>query len=141
MAQDRDIIPYTAGLIDGEGCIRLDKYPKKSPGHNIQYVLRVSVKMSNLQVLELMKEIWGGNIYVKKKVDGRKQQWDWVIQALRARNMLKLVYPHLIVKQRQCKVALDFKLQPTGKKISGYIMGKRENMYLKLRELKLNEPG
>lgn len=126
---------YTAGIIDGEGCVRIAKIKKKNPLHSTQYLLRVSVKMTDLPLLEWLKLQWGGNIYKKKLVPGRKQQWDWVIQAKAARDVLSLIRPYTMVKSQQIDVAMSLILSPTGRKILPDELAQRETLFMSIKEL------
>jgi hypothetical protein len=113
-------IAYLAGIIDGEGtitcCRAIQSYYKNSPNKKI-YGYRLLCKVSNtdLELLYWIKERFGGRIskwsnnYTEKAtLRGWKKGYsiDWWTKD--ATEIVKLVYPYLIIKKRQATLALKF---------------------------------
>ncbi|MGI0149765.1 MAG: hypothetical protein ACREDF_09585 [Thermoplasmata archaeon] len=95
--------PYVSGLLDGEGTILVYKT-------NGCYQLSVRIVNTDLPVLERMKSLFGGNIGSKiEKVSKRTRPcWTWDIQGPRAAELLVELYPHLLVKREQARLAMEF---------------------------------
>lgn len=62
-------IAYLAGVFDGEGTVKV--------GNSI----RVSVEMTDLDVLERFQRAFGGQIYPRKAKVNRKPAWSWNLQS------------------------------------------------------------
>jgi hypothetical protein len=95
-------IGWCAGIIDGEGCIRIQRHT---------FGLVVIVGSTNLEMLLKLRDLWGGNISPKKS--GIKEHWKpyflWQITGRKAFPMLESILPHLVVKQKQATIALGLK--------------------------------
>jgi hypothetical protein len=105
--------PYIAGLLDGEGTILIFKVPGS-------FHLRVSVVNTDLPVLERMKGLFGGAICQKlEKISIRTRPcWQWEIQGPKAAELLVELFPHLIIKKEQAKLALEFQSRKAAMKAS-----------------------
>lgn len=101
----KEKLAWAAGIVDGEGCIRLVR--RKTPHCDEQYVLLLKVNNTEIRMLERMKELFGGQIYTKAPCSTTKhQQWDWQIWALCAEKALRELLPFLLVKKEQAETAL-----------------------------------
>jgi len=116
---DEKILAYLAGLIDGEGSIMIKKstYRIRSPKYNDcvnpGYFIRVTMKNINKDVMELLKKTFGGSVWEDRKVytskngfQTRHRLWCFDIHDRHAENMLRLLYPYLIIKKPQAEIAL-----------------------------------
>ena len=90
-------LEYLAGLVDGEGNIALrpsnkGKYRKYYPGIQITNTYRPVLEMVLLQ--------FGGRIDGPKRSRGStKDCWDWRATGDTARNLIRALIPHLIIKR------------------------------------------
>lgn len=135
-------LAYIAGFIDGEGCIALDK----SRG-GVGFTLSVHVDITYIPTLELLRDMFGGSIYVvKKRSESRKQQYSWQIRGRDAHNFILAILPYLREKKPQAIIANDYfrmfgsngnRHRLRSEKVS------QEHYYRKLQELKKVEymPG
>lgn len=100
---------YFAGLFDGEGCISINKTKGTlaKPYQRAGFQLRVSVTNTNFDVLYALQEQYGGKVYIRKKVKAR-DYGDWITVSRQCAEPLTKWLPHLIIKNEQAKVALDF---------------------------------
>lgn len=99
---------YFAGLFDGEGCIRIHKYIAKTD-KNPKHTLRCSISITNPMVLLLFKKRFGGNIRIRlERSEKNKRQWAWEIANKKAFIFLKVIYPYLIIKKEEAKLAMYF---------------------------------
>lgn len=93
-----------AGLFDGEGCISLGKH-----GHNYQLVLRVS--MTNRAAITDLHRILGGTtITAPARGASHKPVHIWSLRGWPIARVLLNLYPHLITKQAEAAVALNYLL-------------------------------
>lgn len=95
--------PYVAGLLDGEGTILIYKVVD-------YYQLSVRIVNTDLKVLESLKSLFGGCISGKcEKISKRTRPcWTWEIQGPKAAELLVELYPYVLVKRDQTRLALEF---------------------------------
>lgn len=116
-------IAYIAGLIDGEGTITIRKLTtefKKGilKGPTFQEVIMIGMNATdkNLEALKMIKFYFGGVLSIEKKIYNSKNSYKsnyprarYIATNRIANNLLKTVYPFLIIKKEQ--VDLVFKLR------------------------------
>lgn len=102
-------LAYTAGIIDGEGCISLSRYGK---GDTYYISLSVSVGNTNEWLIQWLKFSYGGRTILKggKNRQGKnwKPCWEWIISSNEALDFLRLLYPYLRLKKAQTEIAIRF---------------------------------
>ena len=137
------ICAYAAGIIDGEGCIGIEKstrgsdYRWRQNKRGYRMSVYVTVCNTNLELLEWLEQRFGG--YIKEERHrhlGWKRAWAWRLCSIQAGNLLKLVIPYLIVKRRQAEIAIE--LQNTkiaGKPLSDEQDAYQISKYMAMREL------
>ncbi len=98
----RPSVEYFAGFFDGEGSVHIREKAK-----TCRFILTIQVDNTNAEVLYLFKKFFGGKVGGPYK-RGRKWKpiYKWVVAARRAENFLKQIQEHLIVKSKQCELAL-----------------------------------
>lgn len=109
-------IGYTAGLLDGEGCITV--YPKtiydprKRQFGYAKYrhlQLTVSIANTNQAVVLWLQEHYGGNVHCRHHANAVwKSLWGWSINGRPAAAFLHPLEPHLIIKKEEAQTALLF---------------------------------
>lgn len=144
----REEIAYIAGLIDGEGTIRLGKFVEKN--WNPKYNPALSFVNTNLEVVELVKEfIKAERVYVhdgsKKGFKGNKPCYKAVICGTKkVIEPLEKLLPYLRIKKKQAELVLkycrEYKPRPgRGKKGKNYRSEKenifRESIYQQIKRL------
>ncbi|KKM95820.1 hypothetical protein LCGC14_1184420 [marine sediment metagenome] len=92
---------YTAGIVDGEGCILITRARR-----NLQ--LRVVVSNTNLEVLERLQLNYRGSVHVRKIYEPRKQIYDWAVSGPDATELLRQIIPYLIIKEKEAKIAVQY---------------------------------
>lgn len=112
MLKGKLIFAYTAGIIDGEGCIGIYRQKKKTK-REFTYVLIVSLWNTNPWLAQWLKMNYGGSIVPRGKTWAEsfptwKQQWKWAITGNQAVEFLKLVLPYLNLKRPQAELAIAF---------------------------------
>lgn len=83
--KDTDIA-WIAGLFEGEGSITI-----------VNNVVRVTIQMTDLDILQRVQDVFGGRIYsCSKQVDHHKDSWKWTITSTKeALEFIQLIYPYL----------------------------------------------
>nr|WP_238400055.1 hypothetical protein [Kocuria indica] len=94
---------YAAGLIDGEGCILI----QKSKGPTYHHLVTIGMTQKALETLRRMQRAYGGNI---KMMRPSTEKWDaaygWTVAGQEAKALLEAVLPFLVLKEEQARLAL-----------------------------------
>ncbi len=99
------LLAYLAGILDGEGCIRIGRAKKK---RNPVYTAYVQVGMTDKIIPELFHQTFGGNLR-EERVSDRRSIWRWTCNSrVKVTEVLKAMLPFVIVKKKQIEIALDF---------------------------------
>jgi len=112
--KDYDILDikhaFLAGLIEGDGSIMLKahKDPRKQRG--VTFGMYVKVSNTKKELLDFLKENFGGCVSKgwQPKGKGRNAIYDWSIGSEDAQVLLLQLYPYLIIKKKQAKLAVKF---------------------------------
>lgn len=99
----KTIAAYLAGIIDGEGTITLAKESRSR-----RYEVRVIVKNTNLELMNWLKENFGGFIRKYKKIPFKTQIYDWIISGSKAVKLLEEIAEFLIIKKGQYLVVITY---------------------------------
>ncbi len=150
---------YIAGLIDGEGCIYIDRYKdKRNKSGNFSYTLRVKINNTFYGMIEWLDErtvgVYKSNSFKCKGQEyddwrkNRKPVFEWKLSGMNGIKLLRDVYPYLVIKKKQAEQAFKFEETYCGKNFSETrqfapiipeLMEKKEMIYQKFR--KLNKTG
>lgn len=132
-------LAYVAGLIDGEGCIRIAKQSNK-----LTYIAVVQLAMTEKAevVKKALLETFGGNCYAMEfKNKNWARQWQWRINGEEACEFLEKIIPFLILKKPQALLALQMNQM---RKKSGWhkeTRAKAEAMKQKMHLLNMRGPN
>lgn len=100
---------YIAGVIDGEGSISIIKASTK---YNFSYQLRLIVTNTDYRMLKWLKDTIGYGNVAERKRSKYKPNWSnvyvYAITANKAKDLLKAVYPYLVIKREQADIAIEF---------------------------------
>ena len=97
---------YVAGLIDGEGCIRIAR-KKQHVGPNHSYNVTVIVAIVGRAALEHLVLLFGGVLTPKPATQPNcRNAWTWLANGDRARRVLVAIQPYVLVKDRQVGAAI-----------------------------------
>ena len=121
-------IAYAAGIIDGEGCLRIKKVnpykcqKRKTPGYHAV----VHVRMVETAAVDFLASLFGGTSRGEKPhTKAGRPLHCWTVSDLAAEKALLILLPFLKVKRRQAETLLSLRsLQRKGQryrtKITGY---------------------
>lgn len=98
-------LEYLAGLVDGEGCIRLHPSNK---GKYRKYYPRLQVTNTYRSILDMLVDQYGGAVHSSKNElkPHWKEKHDWRLTGDKARELLNQLLPYLIIKQDKAKEVL-----------------------------------
>ena len=127
---------YSAGIIDGEGCIRLQ--PKT-------FGLDISVGNTELDLLIWLRDRWGGKIYSNSRHTtnrylNSKPFFHWRVNGPDGFVFLESILPYMVIKNKRAEKALE--LKEFYLKKNNYLPGfnekcraERQRIYLELKEM------
>ena len=120
---------YTAGIIDGEGCISIGCKKGK------EYALNVQVVNTNYDLMEYLKKIWGGGI-AKHTTDMEKwkDSYMWTLSLTNLSRFLKEIIPYLKLRKKQAEIGIKFRTYKNMRKVDS----ERKSLYLQMRTLNKN---
>lgn len=126
---------YLAGIIDGEGTVTL------TCSNRGQYAQpQVSIANNNLKLIRWIRQRVGfGSIITKKpKKPNHSIAYAWQVnRAGQCKNILKIVYPFLILKRNQAKIVLEqySTVTPRNGKYSGRMLERKLKLIEKIQKL------
>lgn len=103
---NKTILSYTAGIFDGEGCVEIYKASTSKASKNPSFILRVTIVQKDGKVMNFLEDNFGGYVAVDYHNGYYIHRWD--VRSKKAYRFLKLIYPFLVIKKDQVKVAFDF---------------------------------
>lgn len=108
---DSEKAAYTAGIIDGEGCVSLTAVNR--PGYSSPlYNFRIKVSMTHEPTVRWLHETWGGNYNSREETrlrkDGGKRRpiYSWYVCGSTALPMLEACLPFMVTKHEQALQAV-----------------------------------
>lgn len=117
MMVNRDDLIYTAGIMDGEGCIFIARHSDTESATGWYYELRIQVGMTDIIIPQWLKQTFGG--YIHSRNDGNprhKTMWIWAISCQKARNLLEAILPYMKVKRHQAQLGIEFQQMKANKR-------------------------
>lgn len=97
-------LAYLAGILDGEGSIRVMALPRKNMGSKCSVQLRISQTYCH-NILRILQETFGGSLgTIEKK--GKLIAY-WQLGGDKGYLLLAKVFPYLVGKKHQARIALE----------------------------------
>lgn len=138
---------WLAGLIDGEGCITVNKQRPGSGGRvNVSYRLYLKITMCHEVTIRRILEITGVGAITTNipKNPKRRQSWTWWASNRQAAMIIQEVRPFLVTKAHEADIALEWADAPLaprggpggGKPVPPVLLAAREDIYQRLRAAK-----
>ena len=101
-------IAYTAGIVDGEGCIVIRKTPGKHDQMNPSHVLVVDIVNTSAALIDWLKMRFEGHVYETRQKAPWRTKWSWRLTGSSAAAFLQQVHPYLVIKSEQARLGLEF---------------------------------
>lgn len=102
-------LAYTAGIIDGEGCIHISRQWDKRYKGCYKYSLSVSVASTDEWLCKWLHFAWGGSVHYATKNNPKwRPSWVWQLSSKQACKFLKTILPYLRIKRPQAEIAIEF---------------------------------
>lgn len=111
---DRDL-GWSAGIIDGEGAIRVSEVRHGKGGS--AWVLHVRAGNTDPGMAERLHALWGGSLIVSRTPSGRPF-YVWQLTGGRAHRCLMALWPQLTVKQWHAWAVRKWRATPRGEPLS-----------------------
>lgn len=134
---------YLAGIIDGEGTIRIGKVKTDSKGNPTPtYYSNISVGMTDKRIIDLLSKTFGASTRIERVPFGRKTVYRWGTSGSNViPNIISKIIEHLIVKKTQAELVLEFcKSKQDYKRLSNNKLTenelqRREELFQKVKKL------
>jgi len=99
---------YLAGLMDGEGCFRIEKYKSRLSPIGVQYRCVVEISMCDREPLELMAQVTNRNFQKDKTLPSGRICYKLVWRNGPAAELIRLLLPYLICKKDEAALCLHY---------------------------------
>ena len=110
---DPALLAYVAGLLDGEGCIRIHSSFEPATSRSLSHSLRIGIANTDERLMLWLSDTFGGGLHEKKRRGSRSPNWkpcfDWSLHSHQAEAFLRSVEPYLVIKKAQAQLALRFR--------------------------------
>lgn len=134
---------YIAGIIDGEGCIHIQKQERKVMKKH-WFQCKVSVGMTAWEIPFYLKSIYGGSVHeFYKNHPIHKSRFTWVlVRKDELKKFLRDIKPYLKLKKRQVEILLSLLSMKVVKKHYDNLnknerdkFRKKDKLYMEIRTL------
>jgi hypothetical protein len=99
---------YFAGIIDGEGCISIRKSECNKFERSPRYAARITVGNTSRHLIEQIFLLFGGSVAYRFGTTKKRPCWLWSLQSRKAREVIRVVRPYLVVKVEQADLLAEF---------------------------------
>lgn len=125
---------YIAGIIDGEGCVRISKKKNQKSPQCFNFSAFVCITITEIELLCYLKEITGiGCVYRSKTAN--KENWNpvhrWQITNGQARDLLRAVMPYMMIKRGIAELVLSMPVQRGHSEHKG----QQEDLFNRIKQL------
>jgi hypothetical protein len=141
-------LAYLAGFIDGEGCFFIGIFETKSKAGNTALNYHTYIKICNTDqdVMKWIAKTFNGTNYNQFKSTDRARKFEKCVYNIQftgqnLNNILKQIYPYLIVKRKHCEIMMRMRdTFPQDRRLSKQSKSKeihdiRYECFLELRKL------
>jgi len=103
---------YVAGLMDGEGCIKLNLRKKKKDDGSIIFYPQIGIELtlteSSKHVIDMLHNSYGGKVYRREYPNANwKPTYTWRLYAkTEVRAFCQNLFKHTFIKNEQMKLAI-----------------------------------
>lgn len=139
------LLSYLAGIIDGEGTIRIGKNMPVNPKlkyKNPKYSAHIGLGMVDDRIPLLFEKTFGAKVRIERVTrKNTRNVYRWGTSGrIGVRNILEKLYPYLILKKEQARLVMEFcdkceAPKARSKGVSSEQLQMREDYYQRVREL------
>lgn len=139
-------LAWAAGLIDGEGCITVDRIRanRKRGEVRVKHRLKLRVQMTHPATVNRLADIFcrGSVLSPRRSTELSADKVCWSVQGSNAYHCLVRLVPYLFTKRAEAELAIEFHewnrtvSVPGRNGTSPETLAKRDNYYWRMRELK-----
>ncbi len=124
-------IAYTAGIIDGEGYVGIDKQCNSRWGEGTPYYYaRLAVANTGAQLISWLQSHWSGSVNHRAPSNPRaRDTWVWVVSTGQSAKVLSVVFPFLVLKKRQADTVIRFSRLSSGVVRDKELMTRQQELY------------
>ena len=109
-------IGWTAGIIDGEGHIRIDCHRHNTYAKTKTFSMYVRVGNTDPSMVLTLCSAWGGSFrHDREKTTNRADVYVWTILSKQARHLLETIEPFLVTKRSIARLCIDFQKRQSEK--------------------------
>ena len=128
-------IAYTAGIIDGEGYVGIDRQSNSCWGDcTPYYYARVAVANTGKQLISWLQSNWGGSVNHRTLKNPRARDlWVWVISTGHSAKLLSIILPYLVLKKKQADTVIRFSRLTSGVTRSRELIAKQQELYTEIK--------
>jgi len=98
----KEELAYAAGIIDGEGCLRVTRHKDCNQFNTYVYVTNTDPRLINW-----LHNSWGGTINISQHKSTWKPSLSWRLIGKEAIQFIEAVYPFLRLKKAQADILLS----------------------------------
>ena len=109
---------YIAGILDGEGCISIYHQKVQKGKVYLSYNVRVIVGMTDPLVVHLLRDQYGGSVWLRKRPAPWKASYTWCLTGKIVEKFLNDILPFLMIKKGQAMLALELRKHINGRKFA-----------------------
>ena len=103
---------YTAGILDGEGCISIyisKRWDKMQDKFVFRPVLEISIYQADKVLIDWLVYHYGGKMYEHTMKNSTRPGYQWTAPRGKAReNFILEILPYLLLKRNQALLALEY---------------------------------
>ncbi len=101
---ENERLAYLAGLIDGEGCINISRYPHGH--HNI----RLTITGTDTRLIDWLLENFEGRFSyaLRKEYPDQKTMLQWTLSGESVAKIIQSTFRYLVIKREQANLILDY---------------------------------
>jgi hypothetical protein len=105
----KEILAYTAGLFDGEGCVDIYKASVSKASKSPSFMLRVVITQKQGAIMNWLQYNFGGHVDLSRRNGNYIYRWD--IRSQAAKNFLIIIQPYVLIKKEQVELAIQYEEQ------------------------------
>ena len=104
-----EVLAYTAGYFDGEGCVSIQTVKPTKPGRPIRHIAKVCVGSTDYAMILWLQVEFGGHVFPKSRTHAKcKAVWGWQANNALAQSFCEMLLPYLRTKKRQAELLIRY---------------------------------